>query len=58
MKDILDDWGNSTLKTLFTVSEMLAIGLGLQSNIFTNMLQGGATKLAPGASDLRRIKKN
>lgn len=56
MESVMNDWGNSTQNTLVTVSEMLALSLGFPKSIFSDMLKGGATKLAPNANDLRRIK--
>lgn len=39
-----------------TVAEMAAIGLGLDRNIFTEMMKRGPHKLAPTGSDLERYK--
>jgi len=51
---ILDTWGYKLLDAAFTLAEMLAIGLGLQKDAFTNLMINGPHLLAPTASDLNR----
>ena len=39
-----------------TVAQMAAVGMGLERNIFTEMMKRGPHKLAPTGSDLVRFK--
>jgi len=55
-KDTMDKVGDLLLGGVYTVSEMLALGLGLERNVFTKMLDGGPQVLAPNGSDLSRYQ--
>ena len=55
-KPVMDNVGNLLLNGVYTVSEMLALGLGLEKNLFRGMLEGGPQVLAPNGSDLSRYE--
>lgn len=40
----------------YTVAQMAAIGMGLDRNTFTELMNGGEHKLAPTGSDLNKYK--
>lgn len=48
----MDSLGKNMAAGCFTVAEMVALGMGLEKNTFTSMLDGGQHKLAPTGSDL------
>jgi isopenicillin N synthase-like dioxygenase len=50
----LDSWGYKLLNAAFTISEMLAVGLGLHKHTFTDLLRCGPHLLAPTGSDLNK----
>lgn len=50
-KTTMDTWGNKLLQTLEDVVEMLAIGLDLRKDTFSNLMQNGPHLLAPTGSD-------
>jgi len=50
----MNRWGYLMHDCVFTVSEMLAIGLGLPETTFTERMKLGAHLLAPTGSDLDR----
>jgi len=52
--DTLDRWGNKLLDSAFTLAEMIAVGLDLPKNSFTDLLVDGPHLLAPTASDLEK----
>jgi len=52
--ETLDRWGFKLLDSALTLSEMLAVGLDLPRDTFTNMMKGGPHLLAPTASDLEK----
>lgn len=54
---IMDDWGNHMLDTVSTVSEMVAIGLGLEKDTFTQRMHLGPHLLAPTGTDLEKYGK-
>jgi len=49
---VMDKWGTLMLQSINTVGEMLAVGLGLPSNTFTDLLNKGPHLLAPTGSDV------
>jgi len=53
-KDTMDNWGRLMIQTVYTVSEMIAIGLGLPPNAITTLLNEGPHLLAPTGSDLSK----
>ena len=52
----MDSWGYRMVNGCYTVSEMAAIGMGLERNTFTKMLDGGRHKLAPTGNDMEKNK--
>ena len=48
----MDKWGNKLHDAVYTVSEMVALGMGLEKDKFTSCLVGGNHLLAPTATDL------
>jgi isopenicillin N synthase-like dioxygenase len=52
--DTLDTWGNKLIQAVFVLAEMVAVGLNLPKNIFTNLLTNGPHLLAPTGSDLNK----
>lgn len=48
----MDGWGNQTISSIETASEMVAIGLGIQKETFTDRMKEGAHLLSPTGSDL------
>jgi hypothetical protein len=48
----MNSWGNHMIDGCMTVSEMAAIGFGLEKDSFTKMLVHGPHKLGPTGSDL------
>jgi hypothetical protein len=38
----MDKWGNKLLDAVKTVAEMVAIGMGLESQTFLQLMNGGA----------------
>ena len=48
----MDAWGHLMLGTIKTVSEMVALGLGLDKEVFTQRMQYGPHLLAPTGTDL------
>ena len=57
-KQKFDNWGNSLVRAVETVSEMSSLGLGFRSDFLSNMLKGGQHLLSPTGSDLKKFKKN
>lgn len=57
-KTVMDNWGNHMLKGTEVVSEMVAHGLGLPENIFTEKMKYAGHLLAPTGSDLSKFKTN
>lgn len=53
----MDTWGQKLHSAAFTVAEMAAVGMGLESDRFTKCLVGGPHLLAPNGSDLRVNKE-
>mmetsp|Transcript_1762 Transcript_1762/g.3929 ORF Transcript_1762/g.3929 Transcript_1762/m.3929 type:complete len:373 (-) Transcript_1762:379-1497(-) len=51
-KGTLDHWGNKTLGALKAVSEMLALGMGLERSALTSFMEMGGHLLAPTGSNL------
>jgi len=56
-KDTLDHWGNKTLGALQAVSEMLALGFGLERSALVDLMHNGPHLLAPTGSDLDEHSK-
>jgi len=54
---VMDKWGSLMLKSIQTASEMIAIGLELDSKTFLQMLDKGPHLLAPTGSDFGRFNK-
>jgi isopenicillin N synthase-like dioxygenase len=53
----MDKWGYMMLNGTRTAAEMAAIGLGLDRNTFTSMMEGGPHLLSPTGSDLNKYGK-
>lgn len=51
-EETMDTWGHLMLGTITTVSEMVALGLGLERETFTQRMQFGPHLLAPTGTDL------
>jgi len=56
-EDIMNDWGNHMLDTVSTVSEMVAVGLDLPKDTFTQRMHLGPHLLAPTGTDLQKYGK-
>jgi len=54
-EQVMDKWGYLMLHSVYTVAEMLAVGLDLPSDTFIQLLENGPHLLAPTGSDLRRF---
>ena len=54
----MNTWGDKLLQALNTVSEMAAIGMGVEKDTFKNKMQGGAHLLAPTGSDLEKFNED
>lgn len=50
----MDGWGNHMVRATETAAEMVAIGLGIEANTFTDRMRLGAHLLAPTGSDLQK----
>jgi isopenicillin N synthase-like dioxygenase len=50
----MDKWGNMMVDTCFTAAEMLALGLGIEQNSFSDKMKLGPHLLAPTGSDLTK----
>ena len=50
----MDKWGNKLHHAVVTVSEMVALGMGLEKDKFSSCLEGGNHLLAPTATDLQK----
>jgi hypothetical protein len=48
----MDGWGNHMVHAAETAAEMVAIGLGVDQNTFTDRMRLGAHLLSPTGSDL------
>ena len=57
-KSTMDQVGYLLLNGVNTVSEMLAVGLGFEKELFSSMLAGGPQFLGPSASELTRYKND
>lgn len=57
MEQIFDVWGNTLFDASNTVAQMAALGLGIESDFFTQRLNGGQHLLAPTGSDLKKHSK-
>jgi len=53
----MDKWGELMMQSLSTASEMIAVGLGIPSTTFLNLLNNGPHLLAPTGSDLGQHNK-
>ncbi len=51
---VMDGWGWKLMRAALAVAELLAIGLGLEKDAFTELMQGGAHLLAPTGTDMER----
>jgi len=56
-KDLMNNWGSLMMQSIRTVAQMLAMGLDLDKEYFTNLLKGGPHLLAPTGSDLGRFNE-
>lgn len=54
---VMDRWANLMLTTVETVSEMLAVGLGLDKDAFTRRMKLAPHLLAPTGSDLNKYSE-
>lgn len=54
-KSLADEWSNSMLQTVFSVVEMLAIGLDMERDAFLKIMKRGAHILGPTGSDMRKF---
>lgn len=50
----MDGWGNHMVHAAETAAEMVAIGLGVDQNTFTDRMRLGAHLLSPTGSDLQK----
>lgn len=50
----MNKWGNFMIDSCFLIAEMIAVGLGLPKNIFTDRMKGGPHLLSPTGSDLQK----
>lgn len=50
----MNKWGTKLLQAVYTVAEMAAVGMGVQKDVFTRRMEGGAHLLAPTGSDLKK----
>ena len=53
--DTMNTWGRHMINGCYTVAQMAAVGMGLEKETFSQMMDGGQHKLAPTASDLRKF---
>jgi isopenicillin N synthase-like dioxygenase len=56
-KEVMDNWGNLMMQSVRVVAEMAAIGLGLDSRTFLDLLDKGPHLLAPTGSDFNKFNK-
>ena len=57
-EETMDTWGHLMLGTITTVSEMVALGLGLEKDTFTQRMQFGPHLLAPtGTTEMTMISR-
>ena len=56
-KKMYESFGTRMKESCFTASEMIALGLGVDQSVFTNMLRGGHHLLSPMASDLSKCNR-
>lgn len=56
-EQVMNKWADLILQSCFTVADMLARGLDLSHDAFTNMMKYGPHLLAPTGSDLSRFNK-
>ena len=54
-KPLADEWSDSMLQTVFSVVEMLAIGLGMERDAFLKIMKRGAHILGPTGSDMKKF---
>lgn len=50
----MNKWGGKLHTAIFTVAEMVALGMGIEYDAFTKRMEGGAHLLAPTGSDLEK----
>jgi isopenicillin N synthase-like dioxygenase len=53
-ENLTTSWGSKLIATVHTVAEMLAVGFGLDKDIFTQRMRLGAHLLAPTGVDLEK----
>lgn len=53
----MEDWGVQIKRAVEGVSEMLAVGLGLERDVLTRAAEFGSHLLAPTATDLKKYGK-
>jgi isopenicillin N synthase-like dioxygenase len=51
---VMNTWGSKLLTAVSTVAEMIALGLGLESNAFTSLMQYAPHLLAPTGTNLAK----
>lgn len=56
-EDVMNTWGNKMLAAVSTVAEMVAIGLGLNADDFTQRMRLGPHLLAPTGADVQKHGK-
>eukprot|EP01024_Parvocaulis_polyphysoides_P001846 TRINITY_DN10530_c0_g2_i1.p1 TRINITY_DN10530_c0_g2~~TRINITY_DN10530_c0_g2_i1.p1 ORF type:complete len:409 (-),score=35.77 TRINITY_DN10530_c0_g2_i1:999-2063(-) len=56
-REVMDTWGNKLRDACASVSELLAIGLGLPQHTLKDKMNGGPHVLAPTGSDLDKYGK-
>lgn len=56
-REVMDTWGRHMINGCYTVAQMAAVGMGLDRNTFSELLNGGEHKLAPTGSDLSKYKE-
>ncbi|KAK4531771.1 hypothetical protein CCYA_CCYA09G2628 [Cyanidiococcus yangmingshanensis] len=54
--DVMDRWGGRLLDVIRLVAEMMALGLGLERDIFTSRMEFGPHLLAPTGSNLSELR--
>jgi hypothetical protein len=56
-QDRMNHWGNKMGQAVSVAAQMLAVGLGLPKDLFTNLAKNGPHLLAPTGSDLDKYGK-
>ena len=56
-KELAEGWSQYMLDTVISVSQLLALGLGLEENTFVSRMDGAAHLLAPTGSDMAKYEE-